>query len=377
MTKKITLLSYNLSDNSFGRVYLLAKVLSRRYKIEIVGPCFGNGIWPPCANLAGFEVKTIKGQYYPYFIKTTKNILKMITGDIIYAIKIRPSSFGIGIIKHQLSKLPLILDIDDWEVGFHLQKKGLQLIETSLKIFNPNGLLYCMLLEKLLGFADGITTVSPFLREKFGGFVIPHSKDTNALDPAKYDYNLSRKKIGAEKFKVIMFLGTPRAYKGLEDVIYAIQDLKRNDIIFMIIGGDINSTYEKHLLDIGREKVRIFGFVPFDDIPFYLSAADIVVIPQRDTPATKAQLPAKVFDAMSMGKPVIATKVSMLPEILDGCGLIIDPGKIPQLAESINYILTNPAEANKMGLKARERCIEKYSWDRMEVDLCRIFDRLL
>ncbi len=84
-------------------------------------------------------------------------------------------------------------------------------------------------------------------------------------------------------------------------------------------------------------------------------------------------MPAKVFDAMAMAKPIIATNVSDLPLILDGCGWIVEPGNPPQLAESIQNVLNNPEAAEDIGWKARRKCIENYSWDAMEKVLVRVF----
>lgn len=79
--------------------------------------------------------------------------------------------------------------------------------------------------------------------------------------------------------------------------------------------------------------------------------------------------------AMAMAKPIIATIVSDLPEILDGCGWIVEPENPEQLAEIIQYVFNHPAEVEEMGWKARERCIEKYSWDAMEKVLVGVFKK--
>lgn len=103
--------------------------------------------------------------------------------------------------------------------------------------------------------------------------------------------------------------------------------------------------------------------------------ADAVVIPQRKSFATVGQVPAKIFDVMTMAKPIIATNVSDLHEILDGCGWIVEPENPEQLAQKIKYVLDNPLEAVTMGCKARQKCIEKYSWDAMEKALVKIFEK--
>jgi len=57
---------------------------------------------------------------------------------------------------------------------------------------------------------------------------------------------------------------------------------------------------------------------------------------------------------MAMAKPIIATNASDLPEILDGCGWIVEPESSKQLAETIQYVFDHPVKAEEMGWKARK-----------------------
>jgi len=76
-----------------------------------------------------------------------------------------------------------------------------------------------------------------------------------------------------------------------------------------------------------------------------------------------------------MAKPIIATSVGDLPEILDGCGWIVEPENPEKLAEKIQYVFTHPNEAKEMGWKAREKCKAKYSYEAMETILLNIFKK--
>lgn len=53
----------------------------------------------------------------------------------------------------------------------------------------------------------------------------------------------------------------------------------------------------------------------------------------------------------------------------------LEPENPEQLAEKIQYVLDNPEEAKAMGYKARQKCIEKYSWDAMEEILLKVFEK--
>lgn len=369
---KISILSYDLSHNCLGRAHVLGNVLQRLYEVEIIGPVFGEGIWNPVAN--DFDYVSVPGGMYPHFISSAKKMLELIDGDVIYAVKPQPTSYGIGLLKRLSWKLPLVLDIDDWEVGFHLQSKSKFIEEFCLSGRHPNGLLYTYLMEKLTFLADDITVSSRFLQKKFGGVIVPHGRDTEAFDPQKFDGQFFRGKYGFTNEKLIVFFGTPRPYKGVEDIIQAIQQIERKDLRVVIVGAT-DDEYSRKLKRIGTNNIQIFGMQPFSKIPEFLSMADMVVLPQHSTSSAVGQVPAKVFDAMAMAKPIIATDVSDLSKILNGCGLIVEPGNIRALSDGIRWILDNENEAQMLGNKAREKCIKEYSWNAMEKTLSGIFDK--
>jgi len=385
---KISILTPDLSHNCLGRAYLLAKILQRHYEVEIIGPMFGEGIWEPVANDKSIIYKAVKifGRLKPYW--QIGELIKKIDGDIIYASKPLFSSFGIGLVKKVLKKKPLILDMDDWQMGFVRENysrlsiyRRFRFIASSTLYFYSLGSYWNNLInEKLIHFADKISISNNFLKEKFGGTIIWHGRDTDNFDPQKYNKKLLREKYKInDSKKVIMFLGTPREHKGVEILINAVSMIKNKNVVLFVVGIGDNDSYSKKLTKTAKEmlgdKYRGFGIQPFKKIPEFLAIADVVVIPQKNNFATIGQVPAKVFDAMAMAKPIIATNVSDLPEILNECGWIIEPENLEQLAQTIKYVLDNLGDAVEMGWKARKKCIEKYSWDTMEEILVKIFKK--
>jgi glycosyltransferase involved in cell wall biosynthesis len=120
--------------------------------------------------------------------------------------------------------------------------------------------------------------------------------------------------------------------------------------------------------------VRIVGEIPFDDVPRTLAAADVVAVPQRATTDTVGQVPAKLIDAMAMARPIVATEVSMIPAILEGCGSLVPPGDPPALAKAIGQLLADPAGAEALGRRARERCVAHYSFASARATLFPLID---
>lgn len=385
---KISILTPDLSLNCLGRTYLLAKILQRHYKVEIIGPIFGEGIWEPAAYDKSIIYKAVRisGRFKPYW--QIGELIKKIDGDVIYASKPLFSSFGIGLLKKALKKKPLILDIDDWQMGFIKEnysrlstyRRFRFIVSSTLYFYNLGSYWNNLINEKLIHFTDEITVSNNFLKEKFGGTLIWHGRDTDNFNPQKYNKKLLREKYKInDSKKIIIFLGTPREHKGVEILINAVSIIENKNIVLFVVGIEDDDNYGKKLTKIAKEmlgyKYKGFDIQPFEKIPEFLTLADVVVIPQKNNLATTGQVPAKVFDAMAMAKPIIATSVSDLPEILDGCGWIRKPENPRELAKTIEYVLDNPKEAEKMGQKARQKCIEKYSWDAMEKILLKIFKK--
>jgi glycosyltransferase involved in cell wall biosynthesis len=79
---------------------------------------------------------------------------------------------------------------------------------------------------------------------------------------------------------------------------------------------------------------------------------------------------------MALGRPVVSTRVSMIPEILDGCGLIVDPGDVAALSAAVRRLIDDPTEAQALGARARERCVERYSFDAARRALFPLVDNL-
>ena len=312
---KVSVLCFDLSSNSFGRAWLLAQALSKFYDVEIVGPSKRGGIWPPMAQTA-LPVKKFLWKRYPEFSQIKKRILEGIDGDVILASKLMPTSFGIGLKKKYSCAKPLIVDIDDWELGFFYHSGFFGRVGRFLNFSNPNGLPYVWRMEQLVDQADAVSISNRFLQNKFGGTLLPHCRDTSVLDPLKFDSERIKERLGLKEKKVLMFLGTPRPHKGIADLLIALKQIDNPNLCLVIIGVDNQQDFLRGVGASVRGSALVLPKVSFDKLPEYLSAADIIVIPQRRTSDSVGQMPAKLYDAMAMAKPIIATRISDIPEAL-------------------------------------------------------------
>jgi len=383
---KISILTSDFSNNCFGRSWLLAKVLQNKYAIEMIGPVYGDGIWEPFKNFCDFEIKMVKGYANGKF--EFKRMLNMISGEVIYASKPLLASFGVGLTKKIITGKPLVLDIDDWELGFgndfHNSLVWFKKInDFRLSRSNWQSYYYTLFLNKFINFSNAITVSGPILQSQYGGTIVTHGRDVHFFDPEKFDSVALKKKTLAEKDAdafVVGFIGTPRPHKGLEDLIDAMELLIDKNMLLLIVGideGEYCSGLKNMIINSKlQDRAMLLPPQPFEILPELLAIADVLVIPQRERAASRGQVPAKIIDAMAMAKPIITTNVSGIPEILNKCGWIIEPENPEQLANSIQYIHDHPMEAYQMGLKAREMFKRKYTWEVMEEKLTAIFEQL-
>ena len=151
---KISVLISDLTDNPIVRAYPILKVLEKRYEIDVIGSYFGPQVFKAYED--EFIFKMVEGCNYPKFIKKFREIFDNINGDVLFAFKPRPSSYLIGLMCSLLKRIPIVLDIEDWELASYLMQCNNL---TRWEIFNrymlhgwkiPNDFKYLYLTEKLI-----------------------------------------------------------------------------------------------------------------------------------------------------------------------------------------------------------------------------------
>jgi glycosyltransferase involved in cell wall biosynthesis len=367
---KVSLLVSDLSGGGTVRAYLLAQVLRELdYQVEVIGFNYGKDLY--AAPPDGIPVVSIAGSNYPQFFWSIGQLLEKLDGDIIYAVKPKPTSFGVALLKKLNSRRPVLLDMDDWELSWHggfdwkyqpgIKQFARDILKRDGALRFPDHPVYINWMESMVKYADAVTIDTQFLQDRFGGVYVPNGKDTAMFNPDKYDANVSREKYGLSGYRILMFPGAPRPHKGVEDVLMALDQLNCEDLRLVIVGGSPYDDYDDRLIEKWGRWIIKLPKSPVEAMPEIVAAAHVVVVPQRDTVVARAQFPLKLTDGMAMGKPVISTRVGDIPEILADTGYLVDPNSPEQVATQIEAIFDDFDLASVRGCKARERCIEKYS----------------
>lgn len=135
--------------------------------------------------------------------------------------------------------------------------------------------------------------------------------------------------------------------KGFDILLKALKEL--SDVpVKLYLGGEGVQEAELKQLAQGLDNVEFCGRV--DDVPSFLQACDVVVIPSRWEPWGNVCLEAK-----AAGRPVIASDVDGLTEQVENCGVLVAPNNPEQLALAIkNLVSLSPTQLDAWGSNGRE-----------------------
>lgn len=163
--------------------------------------------------------------------------------------------------------------------------------------------------------------------------------------------------------KILTFVGTLRPFKGVEYLIRAMKIIRQKnaDARLMLVGnGENREKLEKLVKElILEEYVRFIGKVQNEEVPEYMVASDIFILP-----SLSEGFPVTVLEAMASGLPIIVTRVRGLQEIIkDGeNGFLVEPKNPEQIAEKVLMLLEDEELRERISRNNKKR-VNDYSWE--------------
>jgi alpha-maltose-1-phosphate synthase len=185
----------------------------------------------------------------------------------------------------------------------------------------------------------------------------------------------------------VVFLGSFRAWHGVLDFVRAAGLLlaEGRDCHFLLVGDGPERAAAEQLAARWPGRFTFSGAVPYEQVPELLAGATVGVAPFNTAPHPALRAagffwsPLKVYEYMAAGLPVVTADIHPLNHaVRDGQeGRLFREGDVPGLAAAIAGLLDDPQAARAMGLRARRRVVEHYSWQRHCAELERIMSEAL
>lgn len=206
--------------------------------------------------------------------------------------------------------------------------------------------------------------------------------DTETFRPV--DGSNVSKKYRLEGKKVIVYVGEMSSWHGIDVLVKAAQYLGE-DYRILILGKNAEVT-RPLATELGvLDKLVFTGPVEHRDVPQYISAADVGVAPYDPSGVKDMERfgfyfsPIKMFEYMACGKPLVASDIDIVRDIVNdsGCGLLVKPGDPEALAAAIRSLIEAPDRSASMGSAGRRACLEKYNWDSVGSGISGAIERLI
>ena len=216
--------------------------------------------------------------------------------------------------------------------------------------------------------------------------IIPPGVDTSHFYPIPMDE--ARQYLGVDPDnKLVLFVGRIEPLKGLDTLVKAIswrRTFKPGQVTLAIIGGDPDASPQEMSAEMARiqklcddlcmgRMVVFLGKRAQDTLPYYYSAADVLVMPSHYESFGMVAL-----EAMACGTPVIASQVGGLAFLVkDGETGYHVPDQDPEaLCEKLLDILSDPHQREKMGLRAAEYARD-YAWANIANQMLEVYKSLV
>lgn len=211
--------------------------------------------------------------------------------------------------------------------------------------------------------------------------VVPNGVDADRFIPIDSDPALAQELSIGDRV-VVGYVGSVLDYEGLYLLAEAVAHLSpyRNDFKVLIVGdGAALEELKQRTVALHVDHKFIFtGRVPHDMVEKYYSLIDIAPFPRLPLPVCEMVSPLKPFEAMAMGKAIVAADVAALSEIVEdgNTGLLHHKGDSLSLARCLENLLDNPALREELAANARQWVVERRQWNQLGEKVGEIYNDL-
>jgi glycosyltransferase involved in cell wall biosynthesis len=312
--------------------------------------------YPASANLQVWHVQvheTISFKALQFWINLPREIKKAEEEgkfDIIHI-----NGFSYWFLPKRLSTAPHVLTVHHL-IRDAAENTDLDLFSRMRDLSGENGFLIPQIEKRALGSVDKIIAVSNYTKNKIlQAYHVPpemvevvyNGVDFNGYAITQEDLDEARKQLGLPNLPVILFVGRvddPR--KGLDVLIQAFRKvLDKVDASLLVVGkGD--QTTARDLAGPALDRIMFIGFVDDVTLKKCYALCNLYVCPSR-----LEGFGLTILEAFAAGKPVVATGVGAIPELVsDGQnGIIVPPNCVTAMTEAIVLILQDLGLYEQMG----------------------------
>lgn len=201
--------------------------------------------------------------------------------------------------------------------------------------------------------------------------IIYESADDRFKSRSTAELKAFRQRLNLNK-PYILFVNQWRPHKGLPELVEAFEKLRQQDLDYqLVVAGRANKHFpeleERIKSSPNKADIITPGFVPDEDLPLYYSAASCLAFPSH-----YEGFGLGVLEGLKSGIPVVASKISSIPEVAGEAAHYVPPHDVNELTAGLKKVLSDEGYARELIKKGLEQA-QQFSWDKMAKETYQIY----
>lgn len=224
------------------------------------------------------------------------------------------------------------------------------------------------------GMIDRLVVITNELKKTYVNQGVPEWKVMvvpDGVDLEMFDSTLSkegaRQELGIpHDKKIICYTGNLYDWKGVHVLAMSMKSLPSNHLAYFVGGTKEGSLKFKEFIEKNEIlNVVSVGHVFPATVPKYLAASDVLVLPNINKGLSEFTSPLKLFEYMAANRPIVASELPALKEILrsEENAILVEPDNDKALARGIRRVLDNEELAKSIAWNAYQE-VKEYTWDK-------------
>ncbi|CAG0958135.1 phosphatidyl-myo-inositol dimannoside synthase [Methanosarcinales archaeon] len=174
-----------------------------------------------------------------------------------------------------------------------------------------------------------------------------------------------------QKEKKILVVTRLFERKGVQYVIEAMKDI--SDYKLVICG---DGPYKKNLIEcikrVGSNNIELLGYVSSERLKYEYQTSSIFIFT-----SSAENFPVVLLEAMVSGCAIITTNVTGCPEVVGDTAILIEPKSPDSIKNALNDLINDNELRTKLGLNARKRAENNFSWRKIALSYCQVYENVL
>lgn len=299
-----------------------------------------------------------------------------VSPDVIY---MRTMHSPLSIFLAKVTQAPLLIEVNGDSYSYYRAQRASAFRLGLINLIDRTNFRYC---DKIIPISEGLQEML------WHRYRVPPEKTVlieSATDPELFrplDEGVCRQRLGLDPAgRYVGFVGSFFRHQGIDILIDAAPTIVHRlpDVRFLLVGdGVMRRTWAERISKRGLSASFLFtGQVPYSEVPLYIGATELCVAPFLADRGDAS--PLKLFDYLACGRPVVASDIRPLHDLLSRAqGIASVPPENPEaLGKEIVRLLEDQEAARRLGENGRRWVLEAHSWQAAAKRLLRVCEEVL